>query len=147
MNDDSNWRDIEAIKQLKARYIRYGDTQQWDKFAELFTEDFVGVFDVVPRPSQDAPNAFTIEGRDTFVGGMGAMLQGVRTVHQAILPEITLTSPTTADGVWAMHDWVQMPTSEFKGWGHYHEKYVKVDGAWKIKYSRTTRLRTWEIFI
>ncbi|MGF6604074.1 hypothetical protein P3T23_008829 [Paraburkholderia sp. GAS448] len=147
MQNLESWQDIEEIKQLKAKYIRYGDTQQWEEFRRLFTEDFVGVFDIIPRASIEGANSVTIEGRDQFVEGMAGLLKGVRTVHQALLPEITLTSPTTAEGVWAMHDWVQMPTSEFKGWGHYHERYLKVDGVWKIKYSRTTRLRTWEIFI
>jgi hypothetical protein len=132
MQNLESWQDIEEIKQLKAKYIRYGDTQQWEEFRRLFTEDFVGVFDIIPRASIEGANSVTIEGRDQFVEGMAGLLKGVR---------------TTAEGVWAMHDWVQMPTSEFKGWGHYHERYVKVDGVWKIKYSRTTRLRTWEIFI
>ncbi|MCX4177415.1 MULTISPECIES: nuclear transport factor 2 family protein [Paraburkholderia] len=147
MQNEESWRDIEEIKQLKAKYVRYGDTQQWEKFRELFTEDFVGVYEVIPRSSSEESNTATIEGLDKFVVGMAVLLKGARTVHQAFLPEITLTSPTTAEGIWAMHDWVQMPTSEFKGWGHYHERYVKVDGVWKIEYSRTTRLRTWEKFI
>ena len=33
--------DIEAIKQLKARYFRYIDTKDWDAFSQLFTEDCV----------------------------------------------------------------------------------------------------------
>ena len=31
--------DIEAIKQLKARYFRYVDTKQWDDLKALFTAD------------------------------------------------------------------------------------------------------------
>ena len=31
--------DIEAIKQLKARYFRYVDTKQWDDLKALFTSD------------------------------------------------------------------------------------------------------------
>ena len=30
--------EIEAIKQLKARYCRYLDTKQWDDWRQLFTE-------------------------------------------------------------------------------------------------------------
>ena len=33
--------EIEAIKQLKARYCRYLDTKQWDDWRTLFTDDFV----------------------------------------------------------------------------------------------------------
>ena len=31
--------DIEAIKQLKARYFRMMDTKDWDGLARVFTED------------------------------------------------------------------------------------------------------------
>ena len=30
--------DLESIRQLKARYFRYVDTKQWDRWAELFTD-------------------------------------------------------------------------------------------------------------
>jgi hypothetical protein len=43
-----------------------------------------------------------------------------------------------------MHDWVQMPTCIFEGWGHYHEDYVKTDGTWRIRRCHTTRLRVEE---
>ncbi len=29
----SDLQDIEAIRQLKARYVRYGDTKNWEGFA------------------------------------------------------------------------------------------------------------------
>ena len=32
-----------------------------------------------------------------------------------------------------MFDDVRLPTCHFKGWGHYHEDYVKEDGQWKLK--------------
>jgi hypothetical protein len=31
---------------------------------------------------------------------------------------------------------------EMHGYGHYHETYEKVDGAWRIKSTTLTRLRT-----
>ncbi|POY23261.1 hypothetical protein C3469_22450, partial [Mycobacterium kansasii] len=33
--------EMEAIKQLKARYCRYLDTKRWDDWRRLFTDDFV----------------------------------------------------------------------------------------------------------
>ena len=33
---------IEAIKQVKYRYLRALDTKHWDDFAETLTEDIVG---------------------------------------------------------------------------------------------------------
>jgi 3-phenylpropionate/cinnamic acid dioxygenase small subunit len=34
--------EIESIKQLKARYYRYLDTKDWDRWRDVFTDDFVG---------------------------------------------------------------------------------------------------------
>jgi hypothetical protein len=36
MNAPQSLQDIKAIKTLKARYIRFGDTQQWDDLAKRF---------------------------------------------------------------------------------------------------------------
>ena len=59
------------------------------------------------------------------------------------MPEIELTSPTTATGTWAMEDWLRWPDGrELHGAGHYHEEYEKVDGRWRITKMTLTRLRT-----
>ena len=59
------------------------------------------------------------------------------------MPEIEITSPTTATGIWAMLDILQEPGGEnlVHGWGHYHETYERIDGRWYIKTLRLTRLR------
>lgn len=138
--------DIEEIKQLKAKYIRLGDTQQWDEQVNIFTEDFEAVFDVAPRFSKDQSSRVEISGRDVFIETWKPALVGVTTIHQVFLPEITIISPTAATGIWAFSDDVRLPNCHFKGWGHYHDSYVKEDGAWKIKSSRVTRIHTEEIW-
>ncbi len=45
------------------------------------------------------------------------------------MPEITLTGPDSATGIWAMYDRVEMPGNRFEGYGHYHDEYRRVDGA------------------
>ena len=57
------------------------------------------------------------------------------------MPEIEITGPATATGVWAMFDYVELPEFTLRGWGHYHEEYVKERGGWKIRRLRLTRLR------
>ncbi len=61
------------------------------------------------------------------------------------MPEIELTSPTTATGIWAMEDHLSFPAgaqlAELHGYGHYHETYTKVDGTWRIATTRLARLR------
>jgi hypothetical protein len=57
------------------------------------------------------------------------------------MPEVTLTSDTTATGVWALHDIVIWPNgTRLDGYGHYHEAYAKVGGGWRISASELTRL-------
>jgi len=143
---EQNINDIEAIRQLKARYVRLGDTQQWEEFAELFTEDCEYIFDVMPRKCQNDPIAGHIVGRDNFLGGMSDWMAGLKTVHHVYSAEIKLTAPDCAEGIWAMHDYLELPSGIFKGWGHYHEVYVKQNGRWKIKRTQTTRLRYEEIW-
>lgn len=63
-------------------------------------------------------------------------------MHHGHMPEIDLTSSTTATGIWALHDVIAWPDgTRLQGDGHYHETYELVDGAWRIKTSTLTRLR------
>lgn len=60
------------------------------------------------------------------------------------MPEIAITSPTTAEGVWAMTDYLrwpgQPPESAIRGAGYYTESYGKIDGQWLITRSAITRI-------
>lgn len=137
-------QDIEDIRQLKARYALYVDTQDWTKLVELFVDDLIFEAAGLPRSSKDLPTEGQFRGRDTVVAAFAAALAGVPTAHDIILPDITITGATTAQGIWAMNDELWYPTCHFRGWGHYHEDYVKLDGAWKIARIRITRTRVEE---
>ena len=67
------------------------------------------------------------------------------TVHHAHTPEIELTSPITAKGIWAMEDllwWQNGDVLEhLRGFGHYHETYRKIEDRWFIQSRVLTRLR------
>jgi SnoaL-like domain len=136
MNDDTALMDIESIKQLKARYCRYLDTKDWDRWRDLFTDDFVG--------DTTEAGGTRIVGVDEFMAytrnTIGKPSQA--TVHQVHAPEIELTSATTARGIWALNDVVRLvPALTLHGYGHYHETYEKIGGRWRIKTSKLTRLR------
>lgn len=131
--------DIEAIKQLKARYFRCMDTKDFDAMREVFTDDCV--------IDTESSGGGIQEGRDSFFAMLLPSLDGVTTVHHGHMPEIALTSATTASGVWAMEDklwWPEGAALKFlHGYGHYHETYEKgADGVWRIKTLKLTRLRT-----
>src|SRR5262245_38519772 len=126
--------DIEAIKQLKARYCRLMDTKDWDGYRQVFTDD------VTMDTTDSGGNVIT--GADAFLEFLVPTIGDVVTVHQCHTPEIDITSSTTATGIWAMEDMLQFPDgNELHGYGHYTETYEKADGTWRIKSSKLTRLR------
>ena len=130
--------EIEQIKQLKARYFRLVDTKQWAEFRQVFTDDLVFI-------TGTEQNGQRYDGADAFVKQVSERaLRTAISAHHGHMPEIKITSETTASGVWAMFDWVDDPDSgrAFQGYGHYHEDYEKgADGQWRIKRLRLTRVR------
>src|SRR4051794_13639268 len=117
----SDLDDIEAIKQLKARYFRGMDTKQWDEMKEVFAPDV--------QVDMRNEGGGMQEDRDSFMEMLVANIAEVVTVHHGHMPEITITSPTTATGIWAMEDKLRWPEGSpirnMHGYGHYHETYEK----------------------
>ncbi|HZQ30322.1 MAG TPA: nuclear transport factor 2 family protein [Mycobacterium sp.] len=139
VDDAATLLEIEAIKQLKARYCRYLDMKDWASWRTIFTDDFVG--------DTGEAGGKRIVGADEFVAFVKRTLgkPSQPTVHQVHAPEIEVTSATTARGVWALNDVVRLaPGLNLNGYGHYHETYEKAAGGagqWLIKTSKLTRLR------
>jgi SnoaL-like domain len=142
MDDDTallhRLADIEAIKQLKARYFRLMDQKRWDEWAQVFSED---AHLVVPEGNVDE------RGRAAVVRSVSQVLEGVRTVHHGHMPEIEIIDRDHARGTWAMFDYVEFPLSAagqrqgLQGFGHYTEEYVREGGAWRIASLHLSRLR------
>jgi ketosteroid isomerase-like protein len=127
--------DVEAIGQLKARYFRTLDTKDWAGLRQVFTDDVV--------MDTSAAGGTVVAGADEFMAFLLDVIGDVITVHHGHMPEIELTSATTATGTWAMEDMLRWPDGrEMHGYGHYHETYEKAGGAWRIKTLTLTRLRT-----
>ena len=126
--------DIEAIKQLKARYFRTMDTKDWDGMRRVFADDVT--------MDTTASGGGVVTGADEFLAFLRQAIGDVVTVHHGHMPEIVLSSPTTATGIWAMEDMLRWPDGrELHGYGHYHETYERIGGEWLIKSSTLTRLR------
>lgn len=131
MTDIQDWI---AICEVKARYCRFMDTKQWDAWRDLFTEDYE--LDV-----SEAGGPPPIKGRtEALEMAMSFVLPAI-TVHQVHFPEITIDGDT-AEGIWAMQDRVifgpQGPS--LLGFGHYRDRFRRLDGVWKISASKLTRL-------
>ena len=125
--------DVEEIRKLKARYFRALDTKDWELYESVFADDIV----VDLRRAGGA----LFEGRAAFMEYARAM-KIVQSVHQGHMPEIDLTGPTSATGIWALEDYnIWEDGTQNHGWGHYLETYEKKDGRWRIKTMRLSYLR------
>ena len=127
--------DIHAIHQLKHRYLRCLDQKAWEELADCFTEDATASY---------GGGAIELDGRDAILGflteSMGST--GMLTSHRGSQPEIELTGPDEATGTWALEDVVihQDFGVTIHGASFYADRYVKVDGRWRIRatgYQRT----------
>jgi len=130
--------DVEKISEVKARYFRFVDDQDWEAWRELFTDDFI----------VDLADGYHIEGADNWVAAVREMTTGSRTVHHGHMREITIDGPTEAHGRWALADYLEWPSDAetgerhgVKGYGDEQETYRKVDGVWKIASMRLSYLR------
>lgn len=144
---------IEEIKNLKARYFRTMDTGDWDGLGTVFAPDAVfdfsqAVMDPVDNPDANGPEP--VVGGEAIVAAIRDAVSTANTVHHGHMPEIEITSQTTATAIWPMEDVIRplaidddlpFSSSGFKGYGHYHETYVRIDGDWRIQTSKLTRLR------
>lgn len=142
MNAIEELVEIEAIKQLKARYARAVDTKDWALLATTLATDARSVY---------SDGAYSFEGRDAIIDFLkGAMDDGrFATMHHAHLPEIEITSDTTAEGVWYLQDVVVNAgeATEYNpgrdvlvGTGIYHDEYVKREGEWLISMTGYERI-------
>ncbi|MDA8044565.1 MAG: nuclear transport factor 2 family protein [Actinomycetota bacterium] len=129
----SDLEDYERLKRLKARYFRTMDTKDWAGMRTVFADDVV--------MDTTAAGGNLVTGADDFMEFLQPMLQDAVTVHHGHMPELELTGPGQARGIWALQDTIVWPDgTRMVGYGHYHETYEKVDGDWKIKSSTLTRL-------
>jgi hypothetical protein len=137
MSEEHRYRrlvDVEEITQLKARYFRLLDTKDWDAWRELFTAD------------ARIEAGRVAMGLDEFVAVTRRWIEDASTVHTGGMPEVVITGPDTATGIWAMHDMIRFPEDGgeprgMDGYGHYHEQYRRIDGRWHIDVMTLTRLR------
>lgn len=138
------------ISNLKARYFRLMDTKCWAEWQDVFTPDalmdMAGEAAAMRSIGLPVPQdiAFVWRGSETIRSAVAAALEGVVTVHHGHMGEVELTSPETAQGIWAMEDLIlypaSMPLAGFRGYGHYFETYRKVGAAWRIQTLRLARL-------
>jgi hypothetical protein len=131
---DDSGIEVDAIKQLKASYFSNIDAKNWDALRELLAPD------VTEDTTCSAGPIFF--DRDSFIAFLKLTLGSATTHHQGYDPHIKLTSATTAEGLWTLEDVLTFGgTLGVHGYGHYNDRYEKVNGKWVVKYSKLTRTR------
>ena len=128
-------QEIEAIKRLKYRYCRCLDEKRWEELEQCLAEDATSAY---------GDGAYSFVGRAAIMKFLRESLgpHSRISAHRVQHPEIELTSPTTATGVWALDD-VVIETSAnitIRGAAFYRDEYVKLGAEWKIKHTGYNRL-------
>ncbi|MEO6092158.1 MAG: nuclear transport factor 2 family protein [Novosphingobium sp.] len=126
--------DREAIRALKARYLRACDLKQPDVLREtLLPEGAVIAYEGFP--------AFT--DREPFVATFTAMACNTEVfdLHHATNAEIDFSGPDEATGKWSLHfKTILLAQRTIITMGvEYTDRYVRRDGRWWIAETRTTR--------
>lgn len=137
---------IEDVRRVMARYVRYADHHRWQDLAGLFTVD--GTF--TPH-KPDGSIWLRMEGREDIASQIGsANGPDDVVIHHLFSSEVDVESADFASGVWSMEDRtirsddveppVDFPFKSMHGFGHYHGRFVKIDGAWYIAELKQTRV-------
>lgn len=126
--------DIEAIRQLKARYLRGCDLKQPDVVRDT----------LLPRGAVIAYEGFpAFDDREGFVEVFTAMgcQPGVHDIHHATNSEIALTGPDSATGKWSLNfrSIIMAQRSVISMGVEYEDRYVRKDGRWWIAETRSHR--------
>jgi hypothetical protein len=139
MTDAIDFQTYLAISHVKARYCRALDTKDWAAFTDVFAEDL----DLDTTGS----GGTRIQGRDAAVRTIRSSLEHAQTAHQVHSPEMQFDGDAVRV-IWAMQDRViwaaerrpRPDIGSLTGYGHYHERYERRNGEWKIVALSLTRL-------
>ena len=125
--------DIEAIKQLKARYCEICDHEGYnaDAMASLFTED----------GTWTADGAGNAEGREAIRELFARFPKVIGQTQHIVANPLIEVEGDRAHGVWYL---ISAETGSdgatHRNWPHatarYHEDYVKQNGEWKFRRMR-----------
>jgi hypothetical protein len=126
--------DLEAIRTLKARYLRGCDLKQPEVVRDtLLPEGAVIAYEGFPA----------FEDRDAFVDVFAKMgcQPGVFDMHHATNSDISFLSRDEAKGKWSLnfHSIVLFSRTVTHMGVEYEDRYVRRDGRWWIAETRTKR--------
>lgn len=132
------WLEMERIKQLKARYFRTLDTNDWAGFAACLTLDCKARYQ---------GGKLSLDGRDEITAFMQRHMSSdsLLSMHNGHHPEISVeTGGIHASGIWYLQDTIidLKRKTQLTGGAIYTDAYRKEGGEWLI--SSTGYHRTFE---
>lgn len=121
MTDADRVADYLAIHDLRARYARRLDDEEWAALADLFTEDAVVEY-----------TRETLHGREEVYEFVLNRVEYEYSMHTVQMPEIRIDGDE-ATGEWYMLVYY-VATDGTEGYvmGSYEDEYRRVDGEWKF---------------
>jgi hypothetical protein len=137
---EATFMDLEAIKQVKARYFRLIDMKLWDELPDVFTEDCQANFAREDLPPVQGP---------VEILKLLRKIEPPVSIHHGHTPEIEFTGSGTASAVWQSFS-IRLRTAEIgerdrATYGYYWEDYRRCDdGKWRIAKIRFQRLHRQE---
>ena len=127
--------DLELCKRLKYAYCRLLDQKRFVELGELFVPDGTASY---------GGGAQNLTGRaaivEFLVGAMGSTT--MLSSHLVSHPEIDLVGADAATASWVLQDVVILQDFglELRGASYYTDRYVRVDGSWRIEHTGYRRL-------
>jgi hypothetical protein len=124
------------LTQAKAKYCRTLDTRDWNGLAALMTPGIeFGIGDGHSEPNMTV-------GREETLALLQPLVAGSRTAHHVQAPEIDLREDE-ARVIWALQDRaVSDNGTTVTGYGHYTERWIRLEGVWKLASLRLSHLLT-----
>lgn len=141
MDNTARLLATEEIKSLKSKYFYYLDAKDWNGWrTEVLSVDCTLVSQGMAED--------VIRGSEDIIQFAEAVIGRAVTVHHGFTPDIAISTPEFARGVWAMEDRIYWPDdqryqglySSLHGFGHYHETYRREPSGWRISAISLTRL-------
>ncbi len=132
--DIQHAQDWIALCNAKAQYCRLLDSKQWQAWSDLWTDDF-------ELDTDGAGNMPIVKGKEAALTQIKSSIEHAKTCHHVHNPEINIEGDR-AHVIWAMQDRVLWNDDKpsLLGFGHYHEQWIKIAGAWKLQKLKLTRL-------
>lgn len=134
----------QALTRRKARYARYADTKQWDKFESIFLPNATSAFvDRDGNPITMGKQGLVFDTGKAMAAYFEKFNTGQDAIHNIGPGDFEQVGPDEVKAVWVVEYQTISRTlgtwQKIRGGGYYHETWKRVDGEWYIADLRMER--------